>query len=433
MTAAGPGPGARRTLPWTAAGRRWSAGILLVAVLVASGCGSGERAATPVTTPEPTEAPRVSQPMLAIGITEPNPAFVWSATARPDIPAPFDGWRNELSVIDPHYYRLVVDWGALQPSADSPADLDRRRNGCLRATPPCEPWAGLREQLEALASRQRSGGWEGVVVLTGTPEWAASEPSPCERADATPRSRLPRPETLPAYRQLVADVLAAADGAGARLRWWSAWNEPNHPVGLSPQHLPCDDLNSTPAVTAYARLVRELRAALDAAPGRQGLVIGELAGIRDSSRYSTGMSDFFAAMPRELVCDAEVVSLHAYAGGRDPVSTAWTAVRRHRCETRPEVWITETGAGFPPPDLSVARASASRIAACHALDARLREWHRDSRVGAAFQYTFREDDLFRVGLASTSLDEAFPTLRLWQAWGGAREPGGPRPPDVCAL
>lgn len=421
-----------RVPAWPVASRWWSVGVLVLALLALAGCGAQERVEAPVATPALEEAPRVAEPALAVGITEPNPAFVWSATARSDLPAPFNAWRNELSVVDPDYYRLVVDWGALQPEPDRPADFDQPIAGCLRATPPCQSWDGLREQLAALASRQRDGGWEGVAVLTGTPEWAASRPSRCERRDAEPRSRMPRPGALPAYRRLVSDVLAAANQAGANLRWWSAWNEPNHPVTLSPQHDPCADLSSTPAVSAYAGLVVELQAALDAAPGKQGLVIGELAAIRGSGRYSTGLTEFFAALPRKLVCDAEVVALHAYANGRDPVDTAWRAILRHGCRDRPRVWITETGAGFPSQDLSVAQASANRVAACHELEAELRRWHRDHRVGAAFQYTFREDDLFRVGLASTSLDAAFPTLALWQAWGGYREPGDPPPPDVCA-
>lgn len=412
--------------------RRWCLGILVLALLASSGCGSDTRTPPSVATPVPKASDRIEEPALAVGVTEPNPAFVWSSSAWPDLPAPFERWRDELSDIDPDYYRLVVDWSALQPAADAPADLDQPRTGCMRATPPCRAWAGLREQLAALASRQRDGGWEAVAVLTGTPEWAASRPSRCERRDAEPRSRIPRPDALRAYRELVSDVLAAADQAGADLRWWSAWNEPNHPVTLSPQHDPCADLGSTPAVNAYARLVVELQAALDAAPGEQGLVIGELAAIRGSGRYSTGISEFFAALPRRLVCDAEVVALHAYANGRDPVSTAWRAIMRHGCPKRPRVWITETGAGFPSQDLSVAQASADRVAACRELKAELRRWHRDPRVGAAFQYTFREDDLFRVGLVSTGLDAAFPTLALWQAWGGSREPGDPPPIDVCA-
>lgn len=403
-----------------------------------SGCGSNDPESSARTTPAPgaestTEPARAQEPALAVGITEPNPAFLWSAQERPNLPAPFEVWRNQLSVMDPEYYRLVIDWGELQPDPDGSLVLDRPETGCMREVQPCQGWAGLREQLAALASRQQDGGWETMVVVTGTPEWAASPPHPCERADATPRARMARPEALPAYRRLVSDVLAAAAEEGAKLSWWSPWNEPNHPSTLSPQHDPCDDRDSTPAVAAYAQLAGELRAALDAAPGEQRLVIGELAGINHSGRYSTGQREFFTALPREVVCAAEVIALHAYAGGRDPVDTVWRAVRRHDCDGRPRVWITETGAGEGAGrDLARTETSDTRRLACEAMHARLREWYRDRRVGVAIQYTFREDDLFPVGLASTSLDAAFPTLALWQAWGGARSPDEPPPARVCS-
>jgi hypothetical protein len=405
-----------------------------VLALALAGCGSDapDGDGPGARTPEAPAAPGPEQPALSIGITEPNPAFIWSARARPNPPAPFRAWRDELSLIDPDHYRLVVDWGELQPDPDRPADLDQPRGGCMRATPPCLGWRGLREQLAALASRQAAGGWETLVVLTGTPEWAAAAPHPCERRDVGPRARMARADAMPAYRRLVADVLAAAAREGAELRWWSAWNEPNHPLTLSPQHDPCGDRTSTPAVAAYAQLAAELRSALDSAPGQQRFVLGELAGIRRSRRHSTGVGEFFERLPRELVCAAGVVSLHAYAGGHDPVDDAWEAIAGHGCQGEPRVWITETGAGFPPRDLSRAKAAASRRAACEEMRARLRRWYRDRRIEAAFQYTLREDDLFRVGLASTALDTAFPTLGLWQAWAGRRDPEDPPPGEGCS-
>ena len=43
---------------------------------------------------------------------------------------------------------------------------------------------------------------------------------------------------------------------------------------------------------------------------------------------------------------------------------------------------------------------------------------------AAFQYTFREDDLFPTGLVTTDLAGRRPALREWKAWGGSA--AGPR-------
>jgi hypothetical protein len=52
-------------------------------------------------------------------------------------------------------------------------------------------------------------------------------------------------------------------------------------------------------------------------------------------------------------------------------------------------------------------------------------------VAAAFQYTFREDDLFPTGLIKTDLSSAYPALGEWTAWAGARNPTDPPPANAC--
>ena len=111
----------------------------------------------------------------------------------------------------------------------------------MRARGPCGAYDGLRDQLRALAARQREGGWATLVVLSGTPEWAARPAGGCERAKTQPRSRPPRAGAgMAAYGRFVATVLAEAREAGADLRYWSPWNEPNHPYFVSPQRRVCD-------------------------------------------------------------------------------------------------------------------------------------------------------------------------------------------------
>jgi hypothetical protein len=381
--------------------------------------------------PVPLE-PVLSKPGLKLGITEFNPAFVWSRAARPGIAAPFGQWRDALSRVRPAYFRLVIDWAALQPDAAQDANLDLAQGGCIRATPPCLGWAGVREQLAALASRQREGGWETLVVITGTPAWAARGAGGCERDGVTARSRMPAEHALPAYRKLIADVLAAARQEGAQLNWWSAWNEPNHPYFSSPQRTACTRRSPALVPAAYARLAAELQAALDAAPGQQNRVLGELAGLASPGRRSTSVREFIAGLPSPLVCSAKVVSQHAYVGGVDPVDAVQKAVKAHGCATQPRIWITETGAGFAPADLSAASQSASRREACDQMNAQLARWYADPRVDAAFQYTLREDDRFRTGLVSTDLTVAFPTLGLWQAWGARALPTDGPPVGACA-
>ena len=64
--------------------------------------------------------------------------------------------RRELAALRPAYVRLLVDWAALQPRADRPADLAAPVSGCARTVGPCAPYPGLRAELEAIASERRA-------------------------------------------------------------------------------------------------------------------------------------------------------------------------------------------------------------------------------------------------------------------------------------
>jgi hypothetical protein len=62
--------------------------------------------------------------------------------------------------------------------------------------------------------------------------------------------------------------------------------------------------------------------------------------------------------------------------------------------------------------------------------AELIRWSRDPRIGAVFQYTFREDPAYPVGLVGSGLDRPYPTYRLWREWSRLRAVG--RPPPTSA-
>ena len=156
-----------------------------------------------------------------------------------------------------------------------------------------------------------------------------------------------------------------------------------------------------------------MRAELERIPGDQRLVLGELAGLLTTRPTHTPVDEFIAALPTELVCAADHWTTHAYALGADPVDAVDRALRAHGCPS--PLWVTETG------------ARVDRDRSCQVMDRRLRRWHADPRVGAAFQYTLRNDDRFPTGLVSTDLGRAYRTLRLWQAWSPAAGP----PDDPC--
>jgi hypothetical protein len=410
-----------------------AAALAVVVLVVLTGDGDQPRrerppapAPSPTPTPTPSPAPLDSPaegPSLAVGITEPNPSLF----APQDVIAPapeWARWRDELVRVRPAVYRLVVEWNKVQPRADAPADLAAANAGCMRDKQPCAPYAGVRDQLRALAARQRDGGWEGFVVFTGTPDWAAVPPDGC-RDEAG--AGAPRADALPAYRRLVAGVLRLAEEVGADLRYASPWNEPNHPYFVSPQRAACDPAARSLAVAPYARLARALRAEL----GDRRLVLGEMAGILEPTSKATAVPEMIRALPRELVCAAPVWSQHAYIGGTDPVATVECALAERRCPRRPAIWISETGVGPAPGGFSIARGITSERQGCRLLHRRLRAWHADPRVTLAVQYTMREDDLFPTGLVTTDLARSRPALREWQAWGGSRAPDDPPSAAAC--
>ena len=342
----------------------------------------------------------------------------------------FAPWRDALGRMRPAYYRLLLDWASLQPDPGRPLALENPSDGCQRAAP-CAGWNGLRDQLRALASRQRAGGWEGVAVISGTPGWAASPPGGCERAGTQPRSRPPTAAGVAGYRRMVDAVLAAAQREGASLRYWSAWNEPNHPYGFSPQRETCTPGAPSVAARTYAGLARALQDALDAAPGQQEQVLGELAALDERKPQSTPIEEFLGRLPRTTVCRMRVFAQHGYVDGFDPTGPVERAVRGFRCGRPFEVWMTETGVGAPGSGRTRSTTASAQRRECRALHRRLTRWWEDDRVTVAFQYTLREDPVFPTGLVATSLQAAYPALREWQAWGGGRRPADAPPARAC--
>lgn len=370
------------------------AAALLLAVLLAvpalAGCG-GEPAPPPPT-------PRPPRPPLLTGLTEQNANLLRS---------------REVTALRPAYYRLMIDWAKVQPRPDRPPDWELHDDGCMRGQPPCEPYAGVRARLRAIrADQQRYGGFRVVVMIMGAPDWAAAPAGGCEPAGTRPWSRGPSRAALPAYRRLVRSLLALGREEGVDLRYWSAWNEPNHPYFLSPQRARCDADAPSLAAGRYAAIVRALQAELDAAPGDQQLVLGETAAFDGSNSHRTDPVELIRDLPRDVVCASPIWAQHAYVDGpvrsesaASPgrlVDRVLAALDARGCPHRHHLWITETGA---------------RPGGCADLAAALRAWAANPRVDAAFQYTFRTDDAYPVGLADPGLTRLEPAYALWRAYG----------------
>ena len=181
------------------------------------------------------------------------------------------------------------------------------------------------------------------------------------------------------------------------------------------------------------------KAALDAAPGDQQLVLGEMAGTTVASSRRSTVQEMVAALPDAVVCASRTWAQHDYAqvtpdpGKPDPVVALEQALDARPCTKGAHIWVTETGVGGDNAGAQRPIDDASLRAQCRAQDAALRRWADDPRVDAAFQYTFREDTAYPVGLADAGLTRVYPTYDLWAAW-GARGPSDPPPalPAACA-
>lgn len=386
---------------------------MLVVVLDHGESGPGPTATaptSPATTPAAPPRPPGTDGLQA-GITEANPHLI----APGDQPAGFAAYRDDLTALGPRYLRILVDWRRVQPSAAALPDWSQPADGCLRGAPPCAPFAGIADELRAA----RAAGMTPVIVLLGTPDWAAVPASDgCESAAAGAAARMPA--DLEAYRTLARSLLELGRSLGVDLPYWSPWNEPNHPTFLGPQRDACDAAAPARSPQEYATLARALQAELDAAPGDQRLVLGETAAFDRERSNAVSAAAFARALPDDVVCAGAVWAQHAYvkvagelaadAANSTPGSPALladleAALDAHGCPGGPlPIWITETGT-----------SSAGGAAGCTAMAAGLRSWVDDPRVTAAFQYTFRDDTAFPVGLADPGLTTLEPAYAAWRA------------------
>jgi hypothetical protein len=420
--------------------RRAIAAALVAAVVALGACGGNDHKTSDKTSSTSNPPPAKQPPAdiapgggLAIGMTEINPDLFWHGK---DVGA-FGPWRDRLEALKPPLYRLAVDWSSLQPTRGAPVDWTKASDGCMRGLQPCRPYSGIRDTLRAIRSEQQAGnGFATMVVVYGVPEWAAVPAHGCERDDIGVRSRPITEQGLQGYKRLIASLQALAKREGVAIRWWSPWNEPNGPFFISPQRAQCSGSSKSLAPAVYTKLARAMREEL--APGQQ-MVVGELAGLEDARKYGTSISEFFDGLPDDVVCKAGVFAQHAYSKRGDAVDDPGAVgalegvLDRRACTRGKPIWVTETGVGGPHVGDERSAKDESIRADCNALNITLRRWNEDPRVEAAFQYTFRDDPVFPVGLADAKLTKAWPAYDLFKAWGGERKPDDPAPatPKTC--
>jgi len=425
---------------------------VLAAGALASGCGRST--STSVTAKRSTLAPITphNPARPALGLTEDNANLLWPPASASASGASGDeslaAARRELTALHPRYVRLLVDWAALQPDAAHPPNLELPTSGCARTVGPCAPYAGLRAEFEALGAQQRAArsgaapGFEVVLDVFGTPEWAAAPASGCELPHSGAFSRPLRATAIAGYRALIRSLLALGAREGVQLSWWSPWNEPNDSVFISPQRASCDARSAPLSPGVYAQLATAMSEELSAdSAGEHHLLLGELNAYERDSPHSTSISSFIASLPASVICLSGTWSIHAYAArgpaapSLDPVKAIETALDgAGGCGRSAHVWVTEAGAGASHPGRRRPPGEADQRAGCTTLAGQLRDWSEDPRVDAVLQYSFREDPAFPVGLLSADLSHTYPAYRVWSSYARARTRGAqvPAPAILCA-
>ena len=261
------------------------------------------------------------------------------------------------------------------------------------------------------------------MVITGTPEWAARPAGGCERAEHARRARAPPRRgdgRLPASF-VERRARARRARSARRCATGAPWNEPNHPFFISPA---ARGLRRERAV-GRGRALRRADAQRSSArwtPRRatRSSCSASSPGSTSGRPKSTSIREFIADLPRDLVVLRPTVwSQHGYVGGVDPVDDVERAPAPQAAATKPSIWITETGVGAPHAGEAARTSRQPQAPGLPAPAPAAGALVRDPRVTAAFQYTFREDDLFPTGLITTELTRAYPALASGQAWGGS--------------
>ena len=202
-----------------------------------------------------------------------------------------------------------------------PPTWTSRRPAACATIGPCLGWGGVREQLRALASRQREGGWKTLVVFTehaglgGEP--AERVRAPAGRAALAPAARRTR---CPPTARWSATCSSAAGEEGAALTLLEPLERAQPPgvhqpaaAGVRPGG--AEHARPPPTRRSRGRCSRRWTTR----PGDQQLVLGETAGLMKSTRYVTSVPDFIAGLPTRPVCRPPCGTQHAYIGGDDPV------------------------------------------------------------------------------------------------------------------
>jgi len=414
-------------------------GCVAALFLILSGGPSHQKGALHQLTPpaHSTASNQTQRPF--VGITEEN-ANILGSPGSTSLTTPFAAANQYLNALRPSYIRLLVDWEQLQLHEGQAPSLGGTVNGCSRNKAPCRSYAWLEAELKAVKTRQAAGDYvRPVLDIYGTPSWAAAPQTGCLPVGVTTFSAPLSAKGLRAYQQFIKDILALGKRLGVELPYWAPWNEPNSTNFIAPQRAACQ--TSSPPLApqhAYAQLVEAMQSVFNTpgTPGNHQILLGELVGITSSSPHQTSIEEFVGNLPEKVICASTIWAVHDYASWdglkrKSAVGALETALAQHSCAKHDTIWVDETGAGSARPGGPLTAGATGEKAACRAMAGKLKDYLLDPRVTAVFQYTFREDEDYPVGLMNSQMTRIYPAYYLWLAWSQRTTPEAPSLPEAC--
>ena len=304
--------------------------------------------------------------LLAVSLARPAPVSRALVTGIFDDAHILDGDRastfDTLAELRVRLIRVTLWWGGPKGVARSRPPAD--------ATDPADPaydWAAYDRVVRAAASRDI----EVMFTILGTPSWESGSPA-WNRAPRAPADL--RDFAAAAARRYGAGFAPDGEDVLPRVRYWTAWNEPNSPVFLRPQYRRSRGHWIVQSAIDYARICNAVVEGVKGASAGASVACGVTAPRGNnrpgSARASVSPLVFARAMRSAGARGFDAYAHNPYYGSRSetpltppargPAGQPPTAVTLGNLGTlvsdvtrlfgRVRIWITEYGYQTNPPD-----------------------------------------------------------------------------------
>jgi hypothetical protein len=190
--------------------------------------------------------------------------------------------------------RLLINWREVAPATPTP-DFDPSNPAA-----PQYNWSSLEAELLPMAA----AGLEPIVVVRSAPAWAEGG------GNDRPGTNRPDPAQFARFGTALARRYSGTFAGLPRIRYFQAWNEPNHFAFLNPQF----EGSTLVSVSQYANLVNAFADAVHAVHADNVVIAGGLAPFQNPSPAVSPPLRFM----RELLC---------MSGARQPTPTCKTSLR----------------------------------------------------------------------------------------------------------